>query len=204
MQPPTGFATAVLDAAGAAGLVSGLYLGCGAGSGYVTLVRGGLDLVGLDSSPTALARLARRLPDRRDRLVCGEPADLPDSERYDLVVDMHACSQGSRTTAVAALRAAQRRLAPGGLFCLRVSTAGSEVWPSHEVTGHHADGGLSVRYRTAHAAGREAHFFSAGELEALFAGRFVPVLGPRLSRTARRPPIRSSAAHWEAIWRRSG
>lgn len=201
---PVGFAAEVLDTAAAAGIDSGVYVGCGIGSTYATLVRAGLDLVGVESSPTALTRLVERMPERRDRIVCGGLDDLPAGERYPLLVGGQAFTCGSRTAAVERLRAAQRRLAPGGLFCLRVVAAGTEVWPAHDVTGHHVDGGLSVRYRTVHAAGSEEHLFSVAELEALFAGRFTPVLPPRRSRTARRPPMHSSGMHWEVIWRRTG
>lgn len=43
--------------------------------------------------------------------------------------------------------AAQRRVSAGGLFCLRVAAAATDVWPGHEIIEHDTgDGGFTVRY----------------------------------------------------------
>lgn len=41
--------------------------------------------------------------------------------------------------------AAQHPLAPGGLFCLRVSAAATDGRPRHEVTTQQAGGGFTAR-----------------------------------------------------------
>jgi hypothetical protein len=50
---------------------------------------------------------------------------------------------GDRAAAHTHIRAAQDRLAPGGLFCLQVNAAATDVWPRHEVTEVHPDGGFT-------------------------------------------------------------
>src|SRR5579884_1592834 len=70
-EPPEPFLDDILAAARQAGITSGLYIGCGNGRNYVPLVRAGLNVVGLDISPIALAQLAERVPERRDSLIRG-------------------------------------------------------------------------------------------------------------------------------------
>ena len=43
----------------------GLYVGCGSGRNYVPLAETGLNMVGLDISPVALAMLSEKLPQCR-------------------------------------------------------------------------------------------------------------------------------------------
>jgi len=57
------------------------------------------------------------------------------------------CLGRRRTARVHAhIRAAQARVAGGGLFCLRVNATGTDIWPEHGMTERHPDGGLTVRY----------------------------------------------------------
>jgi hypothetical protein len=110
---------------------------------------------------------------------------------------------GSRSAAHAHIRAAQRRVAPDGLFCLRVNATETDIWPGHEVTERDPDGGLTVRYLAGPKQGLFIHFFSATELGALFADHFTPVLALRLQRTWRTPPQPGQWSQWEAIWRKT-
>jgi SAM-dependent methyltransferase len=120
-EPPVAFTRDILAAARRATVSSGLYIGCGNGRNYLPLVAGGLDLTGLDISPAAIAQLAARAPGRRDRLFCGDLDALPAAARYPLVIGIQVFQHGDRAAAHAHIRAAQRRVSPGGLFCLRVS-----------------------------------------------------------------------------------
>lgn len=99
------------------------------------------------------------------------------------------------------IRAAQDRLTPRGLFCLRVNATATDVWPRHEVTEQYPDGGFTVRYLTGPKQGLLIHFFTAAELSGLSAGAFTPVLPPRLHHTRHDPPGPGHWSHWEAIWR---
>ena len=98
------------------GLSRGVYIGCGNGRNYVPLVEAGLDLIGLDLSQAAIGQLADRLPNRRERLVVGGLADLPPGSRYPLVVGIQVFQHGRTDEAAAHIRAAQERVAPGGLL----------------------------------------------------------------------------------------
>jgi predicted TPR repeat methyltransferase len=81
-EPPVGFVADIVAAAKDAKADRGLYIGCGNGRNYVPLTEAGLDLTGLDISATAIAQLATRLPERRDRLVTGDLSALPAGQRF--------------------------------------------------------------------------------------------------------------------------
>ena len=83
-EPLVAFVADILTAARRAGMAEGLYIGCGNGRNYEPLVRGGLDLTGLDISGVALRRLFR------DRIRAGDvPArpSHPETAARDRSVD---------------------------------------------------------------------------------------------------------------------
>ncbi len=200
-EPPVAFTADILAAARAARHTAGLYVGCGNGRNYLPLVAGGLDLTGLDISAAAIAELSARAPERRHRLITGDLAALPPGAAYPLVIGIQVFQHGDRAAAHAHVRAAQALVAAGGLFCLRVNAAQTDIWPEHEVTEQLPDGGRTVRYLAGPKRGLHVHFFSAAELDRLFAGRFDPVLAPRLHRTWRVPAGLGQWSQWEAIYR---
>lgn len=200
-EAPVPFVDDIIAAADARGLRNGLYVGCGNGRNYLPLARAGLSLTGLDISEQALRQLAERAPEHEDRLIHGDLAAVPADRTFDLIIGIQVFQHGNRATAHAALRRAQQKLEPGGLFCLRVNAVGTDVWPEHELTEDHHDGGFTIRYLAGPKTGLDIHFFSRGELAALFAD-FQPVLGPRLDRTDRTPPRPGQWSQWEAIWRK--
>jgi SAM-dependent methyltransferase len=202
-DPPVAFTRNILTAARQSGVTRGLYIGCGNGRNYLPLTAAGLDLTGLDISAAAIAQLTARAPGHRGRLICGDLAALPPGLAWPLVIGIQVFQHGDRATAHHHIRAAQQRATPGGLFCLRVNAAGTDIWPDHEVTEHHPDGGVTVRYLTGPKQGLLIHFFAATELDALFADRFTPVLPLRMQRTWRTPPQPGQWSQWEAIWRKN-
>jgi len=202
-EPPVAFTRDILAAARRTSLTRGLYIGCGNGRNYLPLVASGLDLTGLDISAAAIAQLCARAPDRRDRLVHGDLSALPASAVYQVVIGIQVFQHGDRGAAHTHIRAAQRRVTAGGLFCLRVNATATDVWPGHEVTERHPDGGFTVRYLAGPKQGLLIHFFAGAELEALFGGGFTPVLPPRLQQTRRNAPQPGQWSQWEAIWLRT-
>lgn len=202
-EPPVPFTRDILAAARHAGLTRGLYIGCGNGRNYLPLVAGGLDLTGLDISAAAIAQLTARAPRRRDRLLHGDLSALPATATYPLVIGIQVFQHGDRAATHAHIRDAQQRLVPGGLFCLRVNATATDVWPSHEVTEHHPDGGFTIRYLAGAKQGLLIHFFTSAELDALFASGYTAVLPPRLQVTRRDPPGPGQWSQWEAIWRKA-
>jgi SAM-dependent methyltransferase len=200
-EPPVAFTWDILAAARAAGHTAGLYIGCGNGRNYLPLVTGGLDLTGLDISAAAIAELAARAPERRHRLVHGDLGALPSPAAYPLVIGIQVFQHGERAAAHAHIRAAQALVTPGGLFCLRVNAAQTDIWPEHEVTEQRPDGGRTVRYLAGPKRGLHINFFSAAELDRLFARCFEPVVAPRLQRTWRVPAKLGQWSQWEAIYR---
>jgi hypothetical protein len=176
-----------------------LYVGCGNGRNFVPLLDAGLDLVGLDISRAAIDVLRARVPGAR--LVHGDVSALPDEEEFDAVIGIQVFQHGSRATAHDHIARAQWRVRPGGLFCIRVNAVGTDVWPDYELVEAHDDGGFTVRYRSGPKRGLEIHFFSALELDTVFAG-WAAMLPPRLSSTRREPPAPGQWSQWEGIWRR--
>jgi 2-polyprenyl-3-methyl-5-hydroxy-6-metoxy-1,4-benzoquinol methylase len=203
-EPPVAFTGDILAAARASGLTCGIYVGCGNGRNYLPLVAGGLDLTGLDISATAIAQLAARAPHSRLNLICGDLTALPPAATYPLVIGIQVFQHGDRAAAYAHIRSAQRRVAGGGLFCLRVNATGTDIWPEHEVTEQHSDGGLTIRYLAGPKRSLRIHFFSAAELESLLRAGFEPLMPLRLWRARRRSPRPGQWSQWEAIWRRTG
>lgn len=198
-EPPVAFTADIVAAAREHGVREGLYVGCGNGRNFVPLSRAGLSLTGLDISGTALAQLAGRAPEYAGRLVHGDLDAI--SARYDLVIGIQVFQHGDRAATHAAIARAQRLLRPGGLFCVRVNAAGTQVWPAHELTETAADGGFTVRYLAGSKTGLLIHYFGETELAGLF-GRFEPVLPMRIHQNWREPPApRGQWSQWEAIWR---
>ena len=202
-ESPLPFVADIVAAARAHDLLGadGIYIGCGNGRNYLPLVAAGLDLIGVDISKSALAQLAARAPEQRDRLVHGDLTALPAGAAYPVVIGVQVFQHGSRAEAHEHIAAAQTRLLPGGLFCSRVNAVGTDIEYAHDLVERASDGGLTVRYRAGPKKGLEIHFFTAAELAALFAG-YEPVLVPRLVRTWRKPRRRGQWSQWEAIWRK--
>jgi Methyltransferase domain len=201
-EPPLPFVDDIVAAARTHGLASsdGLYIGCGNGRNYLPLVAGGLDLLGLDLSPTAIAQLERRAPDRAARLVCGDLSALPVGRRYPIVIAIQVLQHGDEATTHREVRRARDLVAPGGLFCVRVNAVGTELEHEHAVVERGDDGGFTARYRAGPKQGLDIHFFTAKELQGLIEEALAPVLPLRLVRTRRDPPKGGTWAQWEGIW----
>jgi SAM-dependent methyltransferase len=202
-EPPVPFVHDILTVGRAHGLTGGhgLYIGCGNGRNYLPLTRAGLNLTGLDISHQALRQLAARAPENHNRLIHGDLSALPPGQTFDLIIGIQVFQHGNRATAHAALRQAQQKLTPGGLFCLRVNAVGTDLWPDHELTEQHPDGGFTICYLAGPKTGLQIHFFSAPELTTLFTTSFHPILPLRLDQTRRISPQPGQWSQWEAIWR---
>jgi SAM-dependent methyltransferase len=201
---PDGFVSDIIAAAAAHRLSAGLYIGCGNGRNLVPLLAAGLDLTGLDISPEAITQLRARRPDRAGQLIVGDLSALSPDARFDLVIGIQVFQHGRRAQAARHLTAAAARVRPGGLLCVRVNAAGTEVEYDHDRFEEDGHGGFSVRYRAGPKTGLDIHFFSAAELTSLVPGSFTEVLPLRRHSTARHPPSRGQWSQWEVIWRRSG
>jgi SAM-dependent methyltransferase len=201
-EPPVDFVHDIVAAARLRGLRHGVYVGCGSGRNLLPLLHAGLDLTGLDISPRAIAQLRARRPDRTSELITGDLAALPRDARYDLVVGIQVFQHGSRAQARQHLADAAARVRPGGLLCVRVNAAGTDIEHAHRRFEEHEDGSFSVRYRSGPKAGLDIHFFTAAELAAVAGKAFDAVLPLRRHSTLRTPPGHGQWSQWEAIWLR--
>jgi len=204
-EPPVVFAADIIEAVRACGLGKGkgLYVGCGNGRNYISLVAAGLDLIGLDISETALAQIADRNIVPRRCLVHGTIDDLPPTDTFDVVIAIQVLQHGNRSTSNEHFRKAIARLAPGGVFCLRVNAVGTDVYFAHDISERCPDGSFTVRYREGPKKGLDIHFFSADEIGSLLGSSFEPVMPMRVDAIRRKPPATGQWVQWEGIWRRS-
>jgi SAM-dependent methyltransferase len=201
-DPPVDFVRDIVAEAGQRGLRHGLYVGCGNGRNLLPLLEAGLDLTGLDISQRAIAQLLDRRPDRSGRLITGDLSALPAAARYDLVIGIQVFQHGTRAQAHQHLAAAAARVRPGGLLCVRVNAAGTDIEHAHRRFEEYRDGSLSVRYRSGPKAGLDIHFFTAAELAGVVGGAFDAVLPLRRRSALRPPPGHGQWSQWEAIWMR--
>ncbi|GAA1368613.1 class I SAM-dependent methyltransferase [Catellatospora chokoriensis] len=198
-EPPVGLVDDIVAAARVDGAGSGLYVGCGSGRNVLPMIAAGLDLTCIDISGAAIDRLRRKLPGKAAQFHVATVADLP-AGQWPLVIGIQVFQHGDRETAHDNLRAARDKVAPGGLFALRVNAVGTDVWPAHDVVRRHADGGCTVRYLAGPKSGELIHFYSRDEVLARFAG-WGEVLALRIARMARKPPEPGEWWQWEGIWR---
>jgi SAM-dependent methyltransferase len=200
-EPPVGFTRDIISAARAANLRRGLYIGCGNGRNLVPLSDAGLDLIGLDISPRAIAQLRERRPCAAGLAVGGIDALRPSAE-FDLVIGIQVFQHGNRGQVHRHLTAAAAHVAAGGLLCVRVNATGTDIRHRHERTEEDGDGGFTIRYLDGPKTGLEIHFFTAAELTGLMGKDFSPVMALRLDSTPHVPPARGQWSQWEAIWQR--
>jgi SAM-dependent methyltransferase len=203
-EPPLAFVDTILGLVRGHGLAgeAGLYVGCGNGRNYVPLVDAGLNLYGLDVSPEALRQLAARRPELAPRLVAGGFQDFRPPVPLAYLVAIQVFQHGGRADAGAYFDRVAELLPPGGLFCLRVNSAATQLMRRHEVIERDAHGGFSVRYLEGPKDGMAVHFYAGPELEALTRARFAAVLEPRQEIIHRAPPEQGFWAQWEAVYRR--
>jgi SAM-dependent methyltransferase len=197
---PDGFVTDIIAAAATHRVSHGLYIGCGNGRNLIPLLDAGLDLTGLDISREAITQLRARRPALAGRLIVGDLAVLPRSVRYDLVIGIQVFQHGRREQAARHLAAAAALVRPGGLFCVRVNAAETDLEYDHDRFEEDSHGGYSVRYRAGPKTGLDIHFFSAAELASLVPRSFTEVLPMRRHSTPRDPPRRGQWSQCEAIW----
>lgn len=203
--PPEPLVGEILAAAERFGLLAGegLYIGAGNGRNYLPLVAGGLDMVALDVSAVGLAEIRARAPERAGRLVHGDLGALPEGARFGVVAGINVFQHGTRDEAHAHVRAALERVAPGGLFVIRVTAVGTRVTRPHELVGAYADGSRTIRYlpEDAHAPGLTSHQFSRTGLAALLEGweEVLPLRVDPLDRASGQP---GTWCRLEAIVRR--
>jgi hypothetical protein len=87
----------------------------------------------------------------------------------------------------------------GGLFCLRVNSADTEISFAHTIVERLAGGGLTAIYHEGPKKGLHVHFFSADELFGVVSNEFEPITPLR---RIQRPHGGGHWSQWEGIWRR--
>jgi hypothetical protein len=120
---------------------------------------------------------------------------------FSIVVGIQVFQHGSQAEVHAHISQASRRVLPGGLICIRVNAAETELVRQNRVLERNDDGGFTVVYEDGPKAGLAIHFFAEAELSRLLS-EFAPVLPLRAVATARHDAEGSQWVQWEGIWRR--
>ncbi|MFC1673143.1 class I SAM-dependent methyltransferase [Pseudomonadota bacterium] len=131
-----------------------LEIGCGQGAQVWFLAREGFSTVGLDGSPTAIAKAKERMVAEGvdTELVVADAADMPwPDDSFDLVVDME-CLMGCRyDDAEKILQQAHRVLKPGGWLYSQTFTDRTHVGEKRQeverLTFRNVEGGQLARKR---------------------------------------------------------
>lgn len=180
----------------------GLYVGCGNGRNYLPLVDLGLDLLGLDVSPEAIRRLAERRPTQALRLICEDFRYFRSNEAFGYLIAIQVFQHGDETDATLYFNKVAALLRSGGLFFLRVNSAGTEVYHRHTMIERNPFGGFTVRYEEGPKRGLLVHFYSREELAERTGGAFSPLMPLREEIIPRSPPQSGTWVQWEGVWRR--
>jgi hypothetical protein len=126
---------------------------------------------------------------------------LPADAAFSIVIGIQVFQHGREREAHAHIGAALRRLASGGLFCIRVNAVGTDLVHEHRVVERKVDGGFTVEHLSGPKSGLAIHFFAEAELGRLLSS-FEPLLPLRVQATRRLPPAQGQWLQWEGIWRR--
>lgn len=201
-EPPIKFAETILGAvAGSAGLSGGrgLYVGCGNGRNFIRLVRGGLDLAGIDPSPVAIGQLAARCPPAAGRLQCVDMERFEPGVRFDYLIAIQVFQHGCAASAARYFERASQLLRSGGALFLRANSASTDVYFDHRVKETTAGGSFTVRYLRGPKRGTDVHFFFGRDLVGhLLRAGFKVTAGPDEDRIERAPPKTGAWSQWEA------
>jgi SAM-dependent methyltransferase len=205
-EPPLPFVWRIIDTLRDASIDTGigLYVGCGNGRNYLPFVDAGLELVGLDVSPEAIRHLRQRRPAlAAERLVCedflGYEARVP---QFDYVVAIQVFQHGDDADVQRYFARVAALLRPGGLFFLRVNSAGTQIYHAHTIVERNPVGGVTIRYDDGPKRGLLVHFFTDVELRARLEPAFTVSTPPCEDVTVRPAPKTGSWAQWESTWKR--
>ena len=190
-EPPIKFAETVLEiVAGSAGLSGGrgLYVGCGNGRNFARLVRGGLDLAGIDPSPVAIGQLAARCPPAAGRLQCVDMERFEPGARFDYLIAIQVFQHGCAASAARYFERASQLLRSGGALFLRANSASTDVYFDHRVKETTAGGSFTVRYLRGPERGTDVHFSGRDLVGHLLRAGFKVTAGPDEDRIERAPP----------------
>ncbi len=201
-EAPVEFVADISRVAKRSSEVLGLYVGCGNGRNLLPLWSADLNLVGLDISPTAIELLRQRPGAMSHRLLVGDLNAVCDEPIFDPVIGIQVFQHGTRAEAHEHLRAAARRVAPGGMFCIRVNAASTEVVVPHKRTDERPDGSFTALYQGGSKVGLAVHFFSDDELRILMHDQFSEIMPLRGRQHWRDSPGSGHWDQWEGIWRR--
>ena len=204
-DPPVAFVERILrtlDERPTAASQRGVYVGCGNGRNFLPLVDAGLNLDGLDVSPTALTQLATRRPDVAARLIGTDFRDWRPTRAYGYLVAIQVFQHGTAADAARWFRGAASLLAPGGLLFVRVNSASTDIYHRHTRLETTASGGITIRYDDGPKLGMAVHFYSRAELDALTCDDFLPVDEPIEVFVRRAAPKTGSWAQWEGVWQK--
>ena len=204
---PVKFTETIISTVAGSGILSGgrgLYVGCGNGRNFARLTSCGLDLVGIDPSPVAIAQLSARCPSAAGRLWCVDMEHFRPADKFDYLIAIQVFQHGDEAATARHFERASELLRSGGVLFLRVNSASTDVYFAHRVKRATAGGSFTVRYLQGPKRGTDVHFLSKQDLaERLLHCGFEVEAGPGEDRIGRKPPQTGTWSQWEVVARKS-
>lgn len=113
-----------------------LELGVGTGRVALPLAELGVDVTGVDASPSMVARLSGKNGGASVRVVLGDFADVPVTGRFDLIYCVYNTFLllASQESQVRCVRNVAERLVPGGSFVVQTSVPRFDQLPQRQST----------------------------------------------------------------------
>lgn len=201
-EPPVQFVRAIIGELRKRGWTGrrGIYVGCGNGRNYAPLAATCDGLRGIDVSESGIRRLLQGYPEHAGRVSRGNFLDdSHDMERAaDYLMSIQAFQHGDERTAERYFERAAAVLRHGGLLFLRVNSASTDVYHSHEVVERNDCGGFTIVYSAGPKKGLRVHFFARRELESELHRTGFDLLNAPVERAERRrPPKTGEWRQWE-------
>lgn len=202
-EPPIPFTRKILDKLAKNPRIMhgcGIYIGCGNGRNYIPISKSVQNLVGLDISTTAIAKLSENVP--QDMLVCKDFSEFVPKESYDYLIAIQVFQHGTENMIKSYFDKVRNILNLGGLFFLRVNSVSTQIYHNHSIIEKNEHGGFTIQYLEGPKKGLYVHFFTKQEIIELVGNSFV-MLELEENTTARTAPKTGSWSQLEIIFQKT-
>ena len=134
------------------------------------------------------------------RLIHADFNDFESESPFDYIIAIQVFQHGTEEMVRSMFSRAADLLKNGGLLFVRVNSASTQVYYSHQIIERTDLGGFTVRYEEGPKAGLAVHFLSLTELEDILSQWFTALEPVAEQVMPREAPKYGSWAQWEGIW----